>query len=56
LIFDLFLKEQKQVYLIRPVPIYINYYTCEADKYGVLYFFIDVYGRDEKMLKALKRK
>jgi L,D-transpeptidase YcbB len=53
---DLGREEQKQVDLKRPVPIYINYYTAEVDEYNELHFFNDVYGRDEKMIKALKKK
>lgn len=56
LLFDLFKEEQKYVYLKRPMPIYINYFTVEADKNDQLYYFIDVYKRDEKMIKELYGK
>ena len=55
LLFDLFLEEQKQVNLRKPIPIYINYFSAEVDRNNGLYFFIDVYGRDEKTLKALRK-
>lgn len=55
LMLDLLKEKQKYVYVRHPIPIYINYYTVEVDKYGELYFFNDVYKRDEKMLKALYR-
>jgi murein L,D-transpeptidase YcbB/YkuD len=53
---DLLKEEQKQVNLRKPIPIYINYYTVEVDDYMELHFFIDIYGKDERMMKALKRK
>jgi murein L,D-transpeptidase YcbB/YkuD len=37
----------------RPVPIYITYYTAETLANESLVFFIDIYGRDEKMIKIL---
>lgn len=56
LMFDLFKEEQKYVYLKRPVPIYINYFTVEVDENGQLFYFIDIYKRDEKMQKELYGK
>ncbi len=53
---DLLKEEQKYVYLRHPVPIYINYFTAEVDEDNHLFLFIDVYKRDEKMLKALYKK
>ncbi len=50
---DLTKEVQKYVYLKRPIAIYINYFTAEVDDNNELFFFIDVYKRDEKMLKAL---
>lgn len=56
LLFDLFKEEQKYVYLKRPIPIYINYFTVEIDENQQLFYFIDVYERDKKMLKELYEK
>ena len=53
---DLLKEEQKYVYIKHPIPIYINYFTTEVDDNNELYFFIDIYNRDERMLKALYRK
>lgn len=53
---DLLKEEQKYVYLRKPVPIYVNYFTAEVDEDGALFFFMDIYRRDEKMLKALGLK
>lgn len=53
LMFDLFKEEQKYVYLKRPMAIYVNYFTVEVDEKGQLLYFIDVYRRDQKMLKEL---
>jgi L,D-transpeptidase YcbB len=53
---DLGREIQKQINLKRPIPIYINYFTAEVDEYNELHLYIDVYKRDEKMLRSLKRK
>ncbi|MCE9538719.1 MAG: L,D-transpeptidase family protein [Bacteroidetes bacterium] len=50
---DLLKEEQKYVYIKHPIPIYINYFTTEVDNNDELFFFIDVYKKDEKMLKSL---
>jgi murein L,D-transpeptidase YcbB/YkuD len=50
---DLLKEQQKYVYMKRPVPIYITYYTAETLANESLVFFIDIYGRDEKMIKIL---
>lgn len=46
---------QKYVYLKKPITLYITYFTAETDDYCELKYFIDVYKRDEKMMKALRR-
>jgi murein L,D-transpeptidase YcbB/YkuD len=57
LISDISKAQQKYVYIKHPIPFYINYFTAEIDEYDELHFFIDVYKRDEKMLRSLyKRK
>jgi murein L,D-transpeptidase YcbB/YkuD len=53
---DLSREVQKQVNLKKPVPIYINYFTVEVDEYMEIHFFIDIYRKDEKMMKALIKK
>lgn len=50
---DLEKPKQKYVYVKKPPVIYINYFTVEVDENNAICFFIDVYGRDEKMRKAL---
>ncbi|MES2592920.1 MAG: L,D-transpeptidase family protein [Bacteroidota bacterium] len=50
---DFLKEEQKYVYIKKPIAIYINYFTAEVDEFNDLFFFMDVYKRDEKMLKAL---
>ncbi len=55
LMLDLLEETQKYVYVKHPIPIYINYFTAEVDENNELFYFIDVYKRDEKMLKALYR-
>lgn len=46
---------QKYVYLKKPIVLYFAYFTAETDDYCELKFFIDVYKRDEKMMRALRR-
>lgn len=53
---DLSREQQKQVNLRKPIAIYINYYTVEVDAHMELHFFNDIYGKDEKMLKALRKE
>ncbi len=55
LLSDISKAKQKYVYLKKPIAIYIHYFTAEVDEYGELHYFIDVYKRDEKMLKSLNR-
>ena len=56
LMYDLTYEKQKYVYMRRPIPIYIAYFTAEVNALGELFFFYDVYGLDEKMKKALYLK
>lgn len=53
LLFDLFKEVQKYVYLKRPISIYTQYFTVEFYDNSQLFYFVDVYERDQKMLKAL---
>lgn len=53
LLVDLDREKQKYIYMRRPLPVYIDYFTAEVTDAGELFFFIDVYDRDEKMKKAL---
>ena len=55
LLSDIAKGEQKYVYIKKPIALYINYFTAESDEYGDLRYFIDVYKRDEKMMRALRR-
>ena len=56
LISDISKETQKYVYIKKPIALYFSYFTAEVDTLGELHYFIDVYRRDEKMLKAMKRK
>lgn len=48
--------EQQKINLRKPLPIYVRYYTAQTDSNKNLRFFIDVYRRDEEMIKKLYRK
>lgn len=56
LLADISKQQQKYVYIKKPIPIYINYFTVEVDEYYEIHYFIDIYKRDEKMMAALRRK
>jgi L,D-transpeptidase YcbB len=56
LISDITKEEQKYVYIKKPIALYFTYFTTEVDQFGELHYFIDVYHRDEKMLKEIRRK
>lgn len=46
-------KVRKVVTLQENVPVYVAYYTCEADKDYNIYFFNDVYGRNTPYLEGM---
>jgi len=46
---------QKKISLKNPLPILIRYYTAEVDSNG-LKLYIDIYNKDEPILKMLYRK
>ena len=47
--------EPKQVYLKRPVPVYILYATAIARQDGRTYFYADLYGHDATLDALLRR-
>jgi murein L,D-transpeptidase YcbB/YkuD len=54
LVSDMNKQQQKYVYVKKPIAIYINYFTVEVDEWGEIHYFIDVYKRDEKMMKEIR--
>lgn len=53
---DLLEDQQKYVYLVHPIVIYIRYFTAEVDENNLLFFYNDIYNRDEKMMNSLYKK
>ncbi len=49
-------KETKNVYLSKPMPVMIMYWTCYVNTEGRIYFFRDIYGRDKKVLDELRKR
>lgn len=47
---------QQKITPKKPVPIYVRYYTAQTDSNKNLRFFIDVYRKDEYMIKKLYRR
>ncbi len=47
---------QQKITPKKPIPIYVRYYTAQTDSDKNLRFFIDVYRRDEYMIKKVYRK
>ncbi len=43
----------KTVYLDRPLPVYLLYWTADVDESGAAVFYQDIYDRDPKLLAAL---
>ena len=43
----------KEIILSEPLDIHIRYFTCEADENQNLYFYKDIYNRDEASIQAL---
>ncbi len=48
-------QEQRKLALKKPLPIYTRYYTAQADSTG-LKLYIDVYRKDEEMMKLIYHK
>ena len=46
-------KNSRKMRFKKPLPIYVRYYTCEADSDGNIYYFRDVYKLDEVIRKRL---
>jgi murein L,D-transpeptidase YcbB/YkuD len=46
-------RKTRTVFLDKPVPIMILYWTASADKNGNVYFMNDIYKRDKAILKLL---
>ncbi|MGZ3884707.1 MAG: L,D-transpeptidase family protein [Bacteroidia bacterium] len=44
---------QRQINVRKPVPIYVKYYTARADDSTGLHLYIDIYRKDEKMMKLV---
>ncbi|MCJ7499499.1 L,D-transpeptidase family protein [bacterium] len=47
--------QERTIKLKETIPIHLLYWTAWADPDGVVHFRDDVYNRDEKLLKALKK-
>ncbi len=48
-------KKTRQVNLKQPVPVLLLYFTARMGEQNQVYFFRDVYKRDEKVIKALEQ-
>ena len=48
--------KSKQANFVKPVPVYIVYFTAAALNDGRINDYADLYGRDSKALAALKMK
>lgn len=44
---------QRQISIKKPVPIFVKYYSMRADDSTGLHMYIDIYRRDEKMMKMV---
>jgi murein L,D-transpeptidase YcbB/YkuD len=48
--------EQQKINIRKPLPIYVRYYTAQTDSLMNLKLYIDVYRKDEELIKKLYRK
>lgn len=48
----LLLRHRMEVKVVKPAPLYLQYYTC-VEKEGRIVFYDDIYGKDEKLIKVL---
>jgi murein L,D-transpeptidase YcbB/YkuD len=48
-------KNSRKMRFKKPLPIYVRYYTCEADSDGNVYYFRDAYKLDEVIRRLLFR-
>jgi L,D-transpeptidase YcbB len=46
------LQHRMEIKLIEPIPIYLQYFTCEA-KDGKVFFYDDIYGKDKLLCSVL---
>ena len=45
--------EMKTVYLSKPLPVFLLYWTAMVEPNGIVHFFDDVYSRDRAVAEAL---
>lgn len=48
-------QEQRQINMRKPLQLYVRYYTATTDSVGNLYKYIDIYRKDEQMMKLVYR-
>jgi murein L,D-transpeptidase YcbB/YkuD len=43
----------REIVIDNPLNIYVRYLTCEADEQGNIYFYNDIYSKDDKQIELL---
>lgn len=46
-------RQRKYIKLQTPLPVYVRYITCEADENNDIYFYTDIYSKDQALGKDL---
>ena len=46
-------ERHQKIQLLKPIPIFVEYYTVTADRKG-LYFHLDLYQKDRKILDLFR--
>lgn len=46
---------QQKINIRKPLPIYVRYYTAMTDSVGNLKFYLDIYRKDEELIKKVYR-
>jgi L,D-transpeptidase YcbB len=47
------LQHRMEVVLPKPIPVYLDYFTCESEN-GKVQYYDDIYGKDKLVLQALR--
>nr|MBS0019010.1 L,D-transpeptidase family protein [Gammaproteobacteria bacterium] len=47
--------QTETVHLASPVPVLLFYWTAKADESGTVHFRADIYGRDQRVLRVLRK-
>ncbi|GAB4132467.1 MAG: L,D-transpeptidase family protein [Bacteroidia bacterium] len=44
---------QRTIYVRKPLPIHVRYFTCDVDSGDAVRMYTDIYGKDEKLIQVI---